>query len=604
MKILGSSQLHAFGAPELVPLDEKAKIEPGVLGIDFASMTTVTLCITVLAAQYFAVCTVQVVVRLIEQLRNDGKSKRSSVFEQTMLKAEMTVEFAPMLCVLFLASQMQAMHVSEGRKDPPAWMLRCMEVATVALVMQTMLTVVLPLCMDKPEKLDVDPDAGLIGGPLLWSQATSKLKSEGGAKQVMLGALLLAGTVVCYTAHFALYVACACVCLGMTILRTPQELIPAVNAGVPSAVSCTVNLTLQFFLVRLLITIVHAWEHGTMCRPRGRSSTLYEVLKLASTTVFFAPMLCVLFVCAHLRVRQVGRNDLQLWAEVALHVCTYAVLAQSLLTMVLPFLHKILPFLPCHIDARRGNSHIEADVMYEAVYTSQTWGSAIALFLLRYVPILLIFGGFSIVILGILTMDGPAGQPTPSVPPAMQCIMANTIQFFLVYFCLRVGLSARDATHGSHGDRGVAAKTLKSALVTVHFCPMLAILFVALRMRSQQIDGPEGAPQGWAQDAMYSCTIAVFLQLVVCLLIGVISQRAPEVDQDFTGISRVSKAEEGWNSTSLARLSVAVQAVLLATLYVGAIMVCAAIFLLTPETSGATAAVLGAGALFLSHAVF
>jgi hypothetical protein len=41
------------------------------------------------------------------------------------------------------------------------------------------------------------------------------------------------------------------------------------------------------------------------------------------------------------------------------------------------------------------------------------------------------------------------------------------------------------------------------------FCPMLAVLFVGLRMRALQITNGKGQPQGYAQDCMALATWAV-----------------------------------------------------------------------------------------------
>merc|ERR1719217_1520193 len=109
---------------------------------------------------------------------------------------------------------------------------------------------------------------------------------------------------------------------------------------------------------------------------------------------------------------------------------------------------------------------------------------------------LFVCGGFTAVIVNLIMSSSPSGN-TPPVPPAMQCATALTVQFFLVYLGLRVAVSIRDVTHGSQGDGGALVQTFYAASATVHFCPILAILFITLRMRVQQVDPHETAPQGW-----------------------------------------------------------------------------------------------------------
>merc|ERR1719321_1377694 len=137
---------------------------------------------------------------------------------------------------------------------------------------------------------------------------------------------------------------------------------------------------------------------------------------------------------------------------------------------------------------------------------------------------LLVWGGSTAIIISILTGTNPSGAETPRVPPAIRCVTALTVQFFLVYLGLRMGISITDTVLDdkaiSSGERGKFVDTFYAAQATVHLCPMLAVIFMALRMRVQQISGKDGAPQGWAQDSMYLCTWSVFAQLCVCLFIG------------------------------------------------------------------------------------
>ena len=42
---------------------------------------------------------------------------------------------------------------------------------------------------------------------------------------------------------------------------------------------------------------------------------------------------------------------------------------------------------------------------------------------------------------------------------------------------------------------------------TVQFAPMLAVLFIATRMRALQMTDNKGSPQGWVQDGMCACRV-------------------------------------------------------------------------------------------------
>merc|ERR1719321_1512277 len=82
---------------------------------------------------------------------------------------------------------------------------------------------------------------------------------------------------------------------------------------------------------------------------------------------------------------------------------------------------------------------------------------------------------------------------------------------------------------------------LEAARATVMFAPMLAILFVATRMRALQMTDNKGAPQAWAQDGMFMSTWATLIALTMCLVVGLFMK--VEVDGDG---NVVNKFESLW----------------------------------------------------------
>ena len=98
----------------------------------------------------------------------------------------------------------------------------------------------------------------------------------------------------------------------------------------------------------------------------------------------------------------------------------------------------------------------------------------------------------------------------------MQCVVSLTIQFMLVYTSLAICRMAADG-FGLKYDNLPIQKILQTATLTVAFAPMLAILFLAFRMRVNQLTKNRGNPPVWAQVCMYFCTYAVLLMtLIVC----------------------------------------------------------------------------------------
>merc|ERR1719265_194704 len=100
----------------------------------------------------------------------------------------------------------------------------------------------------------------------------------------------------------------------------------------------------------------------------------------------------------------------------------------------------------------------------------------------------------------------------------MQCVISLTIQFMLVFTGLALVRMAADS-FGMKYDNFPIQKILQTATLTVAFAPMLAILFLAYRMRVNQLTKNKGDPPDWAKVCMYFCTYAVLLMtLVVCVI--------------------------------------------------------------------------------------
>merc|ERR1740138_319339 len=107
---------------------------------------------------------------------------------------------------------------------------------------------------------------------------------------------------------------------------------------------------------------------------------------------------------------------------------------------------------------------------------------------------------------------------TKGVTTAMQGVISLTLQFMIVYTSLAICRMAADSL-GVKYDNLPIQKILVTASLTVAFAPMLAILFLAFRMRVNQLTKNSGDPPKWAQVCMYFCTYAVLmLTLCVCVI--------------------------------------------------------------------------------------
>merc|ERR1719191_1765208 len=118
----------------------------------------------------------------------------------------------------------------------------------------------------------------------------------------------------------------------------------------------------------------------------------------------------------------------------------------------------------------------------------------------RYMVMLALYGGFTAVIVSVCVIEGKDGAAPPPVSPAMQCVMNLTVQYFFVYLLLWVFITLKQLSITSLKPfLTIMIPTMDAAKGSVMFCPMLAVLFIGLRLRALQITDQKGAPQGWAQ---------------------------------------------------------------------------------------------------------
>merc|ERR1719428_1146572 len=218
---------------------------------------------------------------------------------------------------------------------------------------------------------------------------------------------------------------------------------------------------------------------------------IQKILVTATLTVAFAPMLAILFLAFRMRVNQLTKNkgNPPEWAQICMYFCTYAVLLMTLIVCVIPlFTGEVIG-----VDPKTGD--IPADVQ-----PFQSQACAIAFTALKYLILIMLYGGAIAVVYGIITYVPPPGiwpegKDFP-VAPAVQCTMILSCQYFIVYGGIQV---ARTFTQFSGMKFTKFENAMMTATNSMNFAPMLAVLFIGARMRALNMDPVNGNPQKWAQ---------------------------------------------------------------------------------------------------------
>jgi hypothetical protein len=512
-------------------------------------VSTTMKCVINLAIQYFILYSTLAVVRSYCELTQS----QLPMITTTLNAACMTVNYAPMLSVLFLGTRMRAVQLSGGQPDeynlPQPYVKTAMWCCVCAVQIQTLIVLVLPIVSGAPAKVAKDGSIENTASPGMVSTILSVLR---------------------WVTMIMLYGGFTTVCIGAYAMEAPKEVWGDDKAPpVSPAVACTMNLAMQYFGVYLAIQVVQTWVtfNGTSIETRK----LAGILQMATNTVNFAPMLSILFIGARIRALQIDPKfgAPQPWAQNCFYLCAYSVLAQLSLVFVVPYV--------LGGEVRTGTS--EGDVTFELANPSLYF----VLSGVRYLLMLALYGGFTAVIVSVFTIEDESDpEKTPPISPAMQCVMNLTAQFFFVYLMVWVLITLRQIfvsyRMGYDSFFEKAIPTMEAAKATVQFAPMLSVLFLGLRMRALQITAQQGQPQKWAQDGMFLATYAVLVQMLMVFLTPLFTGGPPKMDDDGNVVSQPGNKYVAYTLTFIRYLA-------MICLYGGAVACVVALFKISPAAA-------------------
>eukprot|EP00929_Paragymnodinium_shiwhaense_P055068 TRINITY_DN27612_c0_g1_i1.p1 TRINITY_DN27612_c0_g1~~TRINITY_DN27612_c0_g1_i1.p1 ORF type:complete len:965 (-),score=263.67 TRINITY_DN27612_c0_g1_i1:72-2966(-) len=297
---------------------------------------------------------------------------------------------------------------------------------------------------------------------------------------------------------------------------------------VSTGIRCILLLAVVYLVIHMALAVCRAEVKylGLADRTKG-----IDALKAACETVFYAPMLCVLFIAVQMRVWHVtaGKGAAQDWVQVAMQACCWAILMQTLVVLVVPALTGQV------ISLTRGNSmnlyqKLDGNALVSCVY------------LVRYLALVALYGGLAIVCRQAMIMDGrslrldppdywdnPATGTVEYAPPlsaALTCTIYLTVLFFGVHFCHSVACSIREASkQGGESEEyqralhtsARMAKMLRHCADAVNTAPVVGLLFITCRMRVLQADPTDdgrGTPPKWVENGFYLGLAAVAFHVV------------------------------------------------------------------------------------------
>merc|ERR1719386_450731 len=508
-------------------------------------------CVISLTIQFMIVYTALAICRMAAD--SFGMKYDNLPVQKILVTATITVNFAPMLAILFLACRMRVTQLTKGKGNPPEWVQVCMYFATYAVLLLTLCVCVIPLFTG--EVFGVDPKTGQI------PEDSEPFENK---------ACAIGFTVLKFIILLMLYVGAIGVVYAICTYKPPAGTWPEGKTfPVAPAVQCTMILACQYFIVYGGMQVARSWTQFTGIAPNF-TSKVENALMTATASMNFAPMLAVLFIGARMRALNMDpvNGNPQKWAQNCFFMCTYALLAQTICSVAVP--------LVLQGDVKVGK--VEGDMEYEV--ENKLLGSCLAIG--RYVMMICIYVGVGCVIYSIFTIQHPKGpEYTIPISPTMQCVINLTFQFFFVYIWIWAAITVKEFTGF---EWALLTQTMENCKGVVMFCPMLAILFVGTRMRSLLLTDNRGSPQGWTQDGMYMATWSLLIQFVMVLVTPCATGVPSQVDED---------GNIKWEPDNkiLFYCVVAIRILGFVLLYGGVITVIVGVYTMTPETANGRGAV-------------
>lgn len=511
-------------------------------GYTVRPVSTSMKCVINLTIQFLVVYTAVAICRTLAD--SFGMEHQKLPVEMILKTACQTVNYAPMLAVLFVACRMRVLWLTQGGGNPPDSMQMWMYSCTYMVLLMTLTVCIIPVFTG--EAINIDPSTGCI---------------REGEEPFQIMWLAWSFTLLKYIAMLVLYIGAISIMHGMVTYEPPQgswpgEQIPPLSAGL----QCIMILTCEYFLVYGLVQVARSFTQLS-----GYRMTKFEnAMSTAADSINFAPMLAVLFLAARMRALQIDPiyGKTQAWTKECYFFCTIALAAQTLLSFIIP--------LVLQSDVRRTTAlgGTESGRRHHTV--------GLVLIAFRFILMFSIYICMTWVIWSIFTIEHHMGpQFTAPISVTMHCVINLTAQFFVVYLLLWIGHTIREL-RGE--DLRLLAQTMENTKATVQMCPMLAVLFVGCRIRALQLTMNRGAPQGWVQDAMYVATWAVCIQFVTCLLTPLFTGEPLRVKHD-------GKIEwKPQNPTGFAMVQ-CTRWIPFVCMYGGVVAVVVGIFLMTPENA-------------------
>merc|ERR1719440_918718 len=205
-------------------------------------VSTTMKCVISLTIQYLIIYTALALCRAAADSFNVKYDNLP--IQKILVTATLTVNYAPMLAVLFLGFRMRVLQLTKGKGNPPEWCQLCMYFCTYAVLALTLSVTIIPIFTG--EVIGVDPKTGDM------HHDTQPFTNQ-------ICAVFF--TFVKYFIMLGLYVGVIFVIYGIYAYVPPKGIWPEGKTfPVSPAVQCTTILTCQYFVCYALVAFSRTYS--------------------------------------------------------------------------------------------------------------------------------------------------------------------------------------------------------------------------------------------------------------------------------------------------------------------------------------------------------
>jgi len=349
-------------------------LPPGAKSLsDIPSPAPAVMCTMILAVVFFSTQVVIAACRSYTEFTGVEFPKIVGL----MNAAATTVEFAPMLSILFLAARMRAL---QHNGQPQEWAQDCMYYSTGAMCLTTVLSMLVPVA---------------LGGTMKTNPVTKETTFE--VPNPIFGYVLVAGRYICMLSFYGGAIGVA---YSVFVFEAPAG--AEATLPVSPTVQCVMNLTCQFFFVYFMMTAMLTVSEITGGTIPMEKWTLFAAIESAKSTLAFAPMLSILFVTTRMYALAITnkKGSPQGWVQDGMYMCTWSLLISMLMCLGTGIL----------MDS------VETDEDGNVVNKFSNKQVGLAVTVIRYLTMALLYGGMVIVVVGLFMMTPETANGRGSVP--------------------------------------------------------------------------------------------------------------------------------------------------------------------------------------------